>query len=105
MLEAVARLLPGVARPGGAGTRRTSAELAAAQKKATEIFTELSAFLRFVHALAPERLLWESSVREELAISGDELSAAQAGGVPVVQRGASRGHPTAGRSGATTSAA
>lgn len=77
MLEAALRYYQGLLEEGGADASR-SAELAAARKNANDIFTELSAFLRFTHATAPERLLNESSVMAELGLSKQQASQASA---------------------------
>jgi hypothetical protein len=77
MLEAALGYYQGLLE--GGGDPSTSAELAAAQAKVTEIVTELSAFLRFVHAMSLSELLSESSVQADLGLSRDEARAAQTG--------------------------
>jgi serine/threonine protein kinase len=78
MLEAALGFYQGLLEEGGNDDPSRSAELAAAQKNASDILTELSAFIRFMHASAPERLLGEQPVHAELGLSREQAREAQA---------------------------
>jgi serine/threonine protein kinase len=77
MLEASLGFYQGLLDEAGRDDPSRSAELAAAQRNANNIFTELSANLRLSHALAPERLLWDKQVQGALGVSWDEASRAR----------------------------
>ena len=69
MLEKALGYYQGLIEDSRTADPSRSAELALAQKNASDILTELSAFLRFMHAGAPERLLGEQSVQAELGLT------------------------------------
>ena len=77
MLEASLGFYQGLLDEAGREDPTRSAELAAAQRNANNIFTELSANLRLTHALAPERMLWDRQVQAALGLSWDEASRAR----------------------------
>jgi len=72
MLEAALGYYQGLIEEADKNNTSLSAGLEAARKNASDILTELSAFLRFTHSMEPERLLSEASVLAELGITSDD---------------------------------